>query len=112
MVRRLTLKLVESIKKSEHQADDLLREAQQKARQIIREAESQAAQLLKEGIAAARKRSAELLAEAKAEARQEAGALADVHQKEIEKIESRAEARLPEVVAMIAKKVVKMYADR
>ena len=108
----MTVRLVESIKESERQADNLIREAQQKARQIIREAESQAAQLLKERIVAAQEQSKELLAKAEAEARQEAAALADVHQKEIESIKSKARTRLPEVVAMIAEKVVRTHADR
>lgn len=108
----MTIKLVESIKESERQADNLIREAQQKARQIIREAESRAAQLLQEKIDAARERSRELLAEAEAGARREAGGLVDVHQREIEKTKTLARARLPEVVAMIAEKVVRTYADR
>jgi V/A-type H+-transporting ATPase subunit G/H len=111
VVRRLTVKLVESIRETERQADDLIREAQQKARQIIREAEEQAAQLLKEGIAAAEEQSGELLAKAETEARQEAAALAEAYQKEIESIKSEAGARLPEAVAMIAGKVVSIHAD-
>lgn len=112
VVRRLTIKLVESIKESERQADNLILEAQQKARQIIREAENKGTQLLKDKIAAARERSGELLAVAEAGARQEAAALADVRQKEIEEVKALAGTRLPEVVNMIVEKVVRTHAYR
>ncbi|NMB40483.1 MAG: hypothetical protein GX996_00885 [Firmicutes bacterium] len=106
----MTVRLLESIKETERQADELIREARQKARQIIREAENEAAQLVKEGIAAAGNRSKEMLAKAEAEAKKEAAAQADAHQGEIEAIKSKAAARLPEAVAMIAGKVVKINA--
>lgn len=107
----LTVKLVESIREAESQADGVIREAQQKARQGMKEAEEKAAQILKTTAADAGVQAKELLGLAEAEAQQEAAAFLKAHQKEIDAMISGARARLPEAVARITERVVKTHVD-
>ncbi len=110
MVRRLTVKLVKSIREAESQADAVVREAQQKARQVLKDAEEKGAQMLKKAVAEAEAQAKELLRRAEAEARQEAAVLVEAHQKKIESVKSSAKARLPEAVAMITERIVRTHA--
>ena len=107
----MTVKLVESIREAESQADDVIREAQKKARQEVKEAEEKAAQLLNTTAADAGAQAKELLSIAEAEAQGEAAAFLEAHQKEIDAMLSGARARLPEAVARITERVVKTHAD-
>ena len=107
----MTIKLVESIREAENQANVTVREAQQKARQRLKDAEEQAAQILKTAVAEAEFQAKELLNRAETEARQEAAFFLEGHQKEIEHMRSGARARMPAVVARIMERVVNTYAD-
>jgi len=107
----LTIKLVESIREAENQANTTVREAQQKARQRLKDAEEQAAQMLKAAVADAEVQAKELLNRAETEARREAAIFLEDHKKEIDRMAARTRARLPAVVARIMERVVNTHAD-
>ena len=102
----MTVRLLESIKETERQADELIRKAA-KARQIIREAENEAAQLVKEGITAGN-RSKEMLAKAGGSKRKLPRQIA--HQGEIEAIKSKAANPVAGGSSYDCRKVVKINA--
>jgi ATP synthase H subunit len=111
VVKRLTIKVVESIREAENQANATVREAQQKARQRLKDTEEQAAQVFKAAVADAEVQAKELLNRAETEARQEAAFFLEDHQKEIEHMRSGTRARMPAVVARIMERVVSTHAD-
>ncbi|MGI6328008.1 MAG: ATP synthase archaeal subunit H [Dethiobacteria bacterium] len=107
----MTIKLVESIREAENQANITVREAQQKARQRLKDTEEQAAQILKTAVAEAEFQAKELLNRAETEARQEAAFFLEDYQKEIDQMRSGTRARLPAVVTRIMERVVNTHAD-
>ena len=80
----MTIKLVETIKESERRADDLIGGPAESTADSPEGGSGVA--YAREESAAADKESRELLAQAEAEAKEEAAKLADLHRKEIEEI--------------------------
>ena len=107
----MTVQLVQSIKDAEGQADAMLREARQLARQIGKEAEGKAAKLLDEAVAQAEAKAKEMVLQAEREAREEANPMVAAKQQENARIGSTAQKRLPQAVAMITERIVKVHAD-
>ncbi len=106
----MTLQFVQSIREAEEKAESLIREATLQARQIRKQAETKSIQLAEQFRAETTVQIREILERSKQEAHEKAKPLVKAQQQEVARLKIKAENRVPEAVAFIKERIVKLHA--